>query len=80
MINSGKRKGVCPICHKKVIRPNSWVRYHVRYNPVIEIYACKFCNFAEWALRKNIPLNYNKWTASRVPFVLAYQKRFNQNL
>jgi len=75
-----KKKEICPICHKKVTPPNSWVRFHVRYNPVIEIMACKFCNFAEYCLRKNLKLGYNGFTASRMPLVIAYQKKFDITL
>lgn len=75
-----KKSNFCPICHKKITKPNTWVRFHIRYNPVIEIYACKYCNFAEWALRNKIDLSYNKETVKRIPFVINYQKKFNISL
>ena len=71
---------VCPICKKKVQKPNTWVVYHVRYDPPITIIACKFCNFAEWALRNDVDIRYNRFTNMRVPYVINLQKKFNINL
>lgn len=67
---------VCPICRRKVTNKNMWVRYHVRYNPVIEIYACKWCNFTEFLLRNNIHRTSPNITPERIEKVINYQKKF----
>lgn len=55
---------VCPICRQKVVSPNKWVRYHVRYTPPIQVLACQFCNHAEFLMR-NIP-NLTEYDYSQI--------------
>jgi len=45
------QKSRCPICLLGVFSPNTWVKYHIRYDPPIVIMACKYCNYVEWAMR-----------------------------
>jgi len=70
-----QKNDVCIICNKKIIAPNCWVRYHVRYSsfPIV-VLACKYCNWTEKALRTGLPLG--KRAYSRVFLVQRYQKRF----
>jgi len=70
----------CPICLLKVKKPNNWVNYHIRYDPPLVIKACKFCNFTEFALRNKLNVSYNKYTLKRIPYVVAYQKKFGIQL
>jgi len=46
------KNGTCPICRRKIIAPNCWVRFHVRYGkrPIV-ILACRDCNWCEMILR-----------------------------
>jgi len=64
-------KGQCPICRKKVVSPNVWVKYHVRYEPPIVILACRFCNWTERQLRRGIGTS----DFERSELVSAFQAR-----
>lgn len=78
-------KQKCPICYNLVIKPNVWVKYHIRYSdPIsqtgeITIIACKFCNFTEFCLRNSI-ITKHKSVLSRIDKVIAFHKRFGIKL
>lgn len=70
-----QKRDRCPICSRQIVRPNCWVRYHVRYGAKpIEILACRYCNFAEYALRTGNPVGGA--TFGRLSSVIAFQKKF----
>jgi len=56
-----KSDHVCPVCGEKVLPPNEWVRFHIRYEPPLVVLACSYCNFAEYIFRtlrqKHLKLN-----------------------
>jgi len=66
LIKIKRKKGdVCPICEKNMWGNNFWVRYHVRYNPPIQILACRYCNYTEWAIRNNKKTTFRKENPTR---------------
>lgn len=69
--------GVCPICWCKPTKKNPFVRYHIRYNPPLEIYACKYCNWVEHCIRNEIFLKTTKVNFHRINSVINYHKKFN---
>jgi len=75
-----KQGKYCPICYKKIIPPNILLEYHIRYTPPLIIMACKWCNFAEYGLRNNLNLSYNKETVKRIPHVIKFQAKFGIKL
>lgn len=69
---SQKTTQKCPICQEKIVFPNCYVRYHVRYKPPIVILACKYCNATEYKIRKGHSLS--PAMAKRAKSVLDFQK------
>jgi len=78
-----KKGDKCPICTRLIIFPNVWVRFHVTYNPEIQLLACKYCNYVEYALRTGKPIPfvkenpYNKFRLTRALRVVQFMGRFN---
>lgn len=69
----------CVICGLKIVPPNAWVKYHVRYDPPICVLACKYCNYTEFCLRNGRFLS--KETRKRYNKVLEYHLlKFNLNI
>lgn len=78
-----KKGDICPICTRKIVKPNVWVRFHVKYFPEIVILACKYCNLIENCLRNGKPIPFlkrNDFTPnrlSRAEKVVQYMGKFN---
>lgn len=70
-----KKGGICPICFKKITKPNIWVIYHISYAPQMQILACKYCNYIEYCLRNKKKANI-LLSKIRVERVIAYQRKF----
>lgn len=78
-----QKKILCPICRSKITKINPMVKYHVRYEPPLVIFACKFCNFTEYALRNNLNLpfcafvrnRYKDNAKSRAEKVIAFHEK-----
>lgn len=69
----------CVICGLTIVPPNSWLRYHIKYNPPIVIMACKYCNYTEFCIRNNRFLS--KETKKRYKKVLSYHlQKFNHKI
>lgn len=68
------KTGLCPICWRKPLPPNIWVKYHISYKPEMCILACKNCNWIEKLLRTNqfIPKNQ----IERARLIRLYHSRF----
>lgn len=70
--------GICIICRKSIVKPNVWVRFHIRYKPKeICIIACKYCNFAEFALRTSNFDGVGRQTKKRIPLVIKFFRKFD---
>jgi len=67
---------ICPICIKKIVKPNTWVRFHIKYKPEMQILACKYCNYTEFCLRTGIK-GSKALSKIRVNRVLFYLKKFD---
>jgi len=78
-----KKGDTCPICLRKVIKPNAWVKFHIKYSPELTVLACKYCNFVEFALRTGKPIPfvrenpYNKFRLTRALRVIQFMGRFD---
>ncbi|MEN9919430.1 MAG: hypothetical protein RL662_1866 [Bacteroidota bacterium] len=66
----------CPVCFMKIIKPNCWVRYHISYEPQMQILACKYCNYTEYCLRTSTK-GSKAMSKKRVERVIKYQNRLN---
>lgn len=76
-----KKGDKCPICELSIKKPNAWVRFHIKYSPPIEILACKYCNYAEWAFRnKKIVGHKSVYHKKRVNRLIFFFNRFNIKL
>lgn len=67
------KKDFCPICGYKIVAPNVWVTYHIRYNPPLTILACKYCNYTEFLLRNEFKLT--RRTKYRAYKILKYHEK-----
>jgi len=74
-----KQKQICPVCEIKILPPNSWVRFHVKYAPPIEIFACKYCNYVEFCLRTG-KIDWCRDDRARIFAVREYMLKFGINL
>jgi len=74
------KNDTCPICRKPIKGDNTWVRYHIRYEPELVILACKYCNFVEYSLRNNIPIPPQAINMHRINKVIALHSRFGVQL
>jgi len=79
-INIGKKSKICQICGMKVKKPNSFVKYHVSYEPEYVIKACSFCNYAEYLLRneivENTPFRNREHALLRFMKVIHFSNQF----
>lgn len=75
-LNKGDK---CPICDKLIIKPNTWVKYHISYNPEMVILACKYCNYTEYCLRTG-QKGGRSLSKLRVARVIQLQGRFNKEI
>ena len=78
--NTKKTQDKCPICQKTIIPPNTWLKYHVRYDPPIMLMACKYCNFIEFSLRTNKPIPPLMANMHRINKVIALHSSFGIKL
>jgi endogenous inhibitor of DNA gyrase (YacG/DUF329 family) len=82
MIIPLKKADKCPICSRKIVRPNSWVRFHIKYQPEMVILACKYCNLIEKDMRCGTPVHFLKRNPyrpnrlSRAELVISYMQKF----
>jgi len=51
-----KNREKCPICHFPICRPNKLVVFHIKYDPPLVIFACSYCNFIEYKLRRKLSI------------------------
>lgn len=70
----------CVICFRRVYKPNILLKYHIRYNPPLIIIACKYCNYAEKALRTGYLERCGFQTRTRFYRVSLFHKRFKISL
>lgn len=76
----------CPICRRKVVKPNVWVIYHIRYSPPLTLLACKYCNFVENCIRNGKPIPFNHRNPyrvnqrSRAEMVVAFHEKVGVKL
>ena len=75
LIKKGKND-ICPVCQYKIRGHNYWVKYHVSYTPNLEILACRFCNYTEWAMRNGKVTRLKCATPARIYGILQIQKKF----
>jgi len=77
MIVKLKKGDKCPICDYKILAPNCWVRFHVKYDPPIVILACKYCNYVEYCRRNGYkyPMNYGRNSK-----LISYMSKFSIDL
>jgi len=71
-----KNREKCPICCFPIVKPNNLLRYHVRYEPPIEIFACKYCNWMEYSLRHKLSIK----DPNRAVAVRRYMLKFGIQL
>jgi len=62
----------CPVCRMPVRKPNRLVRWHIRYEPPMQIYACSYCNLVEYQLRHGLDVR----DATRAYLVAKYMLKF----